>query len=682
MGSNTITQASLPGWPGRLGSSLRAERNNLAQPSLWIGLTSLLLIVLIRAQLPLHYAIDVGYEEGIGSDLPFLQGFNTAEQSSYGSYRWTDDGATIRFRGVGRRPLALELRFLTVNAEVMAKGPQQIDLYSEGHLLASLPVRATGSHQLVLVPPTPSGTLGITLHTATFTPASDPRRLGTPLDAISISPLSTGPTAPDWQAVLGWLGAAALVWMALRHALGRDSGASRLYGTFILLAGLAALLDPPRWAAGATAALIAAAIAYPLAIGLRAGLPPLAHRLGVPLEASSLGWLVAFCVIAFMMRYGGRLYPNSMHGDIVFHVNRFTEGLTGQIFILSKNRGVDFPYPPGPYILIAPLTLTGLQIRTVLQLGAALADALSAVVVYAIASRVVRPQTALLAAATYVFTAATLMTTWWSFDTHIYSQFLHLLTIAGFCWAIEAWQGQDRGRRIAWSIGVFVLLSTVFLGHFGFLINTALLVGMLIVGTWLMSWRGAGWARAIRWPLTLAYGGAVIFAGVCFYSAYIPLFLSQIQTASTSGFSAVANRTPANRAAMWENLWRAGLITHFGIFPIPLALFGVWRLARGDAREESAPGRTAVLALMFGSLVVAICFAVLPFITLATNSPRWLMFIAWVVALGTAISVEEIWRRGWVGKLATLAMGAVVLANTAWIWLAPMLWRVRPPEPF
>ncbi|MBX0327113.1 hypothetical protein K2Z83_05380 [Oscillochloris sp. ZM17-4] len=675
--------ASLGARRARLGLALGAELRGLTRPALWLGLGALLIIFLISPQLPLRYMIDVGYEEGVGSDLPFLQGFNTAEQDSHGTYRWTDDGATIRVSGVGRRPLGLRLHFFPVGAAVMADGPQMIELATDGQPLATLPVIAAGSTQYVLVPPPAGGDLEITLHTSTFSPPGDPRRLGTPLDRVEIIALpGDGPASPDWTAALGWLGAAALAWLALRHALGADAPAGRLYGVFVGLAGLAALLDPPRWAAGTGAALIAAALAYPLAAGVRAGLPPLFRRFGVPLGAPQLGWLAVFCAVAFAMRYGGRLYPDSMHGDIGFHVNRYNDAIWGLIFILSKNRGIDFPYPPGPYLLVAPFTLLGLSAGAALQIGAALVDAMSAALVYAIASRIMSARASLLAAAIYVFTAATYMTTWWSFDTHIYSQFFHLLTVAALCWAMEAWQGDDRRLRAAWGAAVFVLLSLVFLGHFGFLINTTLLVGLLVALMWLMSWRGAAWARAARWPLSLAFGGAVIFAGAFFYSAYIPLFLSQLETARSGGLSAVAERAPVSRAALWDTLWRAGLITHFGVFPIPLALVGIGMLARDGAREPGLSRRQAALALMLGSLAVGLCFAALPFITLATNSPRWLMFLAWVVALGAALASEAIWRRGWLGRIAVLSMGALVLANTAWIWLSPMLWRIRPPEPF
>ncbi|EFO79123.1 hypothetical protein OSCT_2956 [Oscillochloris trichoides DG-6] len=658
----------------------------MIHPALWLSLLALLIIFLIAPHLPLNYPIQVGYPEGVGSDLPFVQGFNAGEASSYGNYRWTQADSRIEMAGVGRRSLSIEIRILGLSPEIQAVAPQQVAIFANEQHLVDLPVRPSGSRHYLLIPAPSSGQMRLSLRSSTFTPAGDPRQLGLPVEHVVIrSVAAAGFVSPDWEASLGWLGAMLVLWLALRHALGAavpQWQQASLYAGAVLLVGVTALLDPPHWAAGANAALIASGLAYPLAIILRAAVAPLACRFGVPLSANNLGWLVGFAVIAFTLRYGGRLYPNAMHGDINFHVNRFTEAANGLIYILSKNRGVDFPYPPGPYLVIAPFTLLGLPPSTVLQIGAALVDALSAILIYAIASRITRGPTALLAAATYVFTAATFMTTWWSFDTHIYSQFFHLLCIAALCWAGEAWQGDDQAQRRGWSLALFVLLSLVFLGHFGFLINTTLLVSMLVAVTWIQSWRGVAWARAVRWPLSLTLGGAVLFAGLFFYSAYIPMFLNQLEIARESGMSAVANRAPASRAAMWENLWRAGLITHFGIFPIPLGLIGIGLLARRTRLGAQLSREGVVLAMMLGSLIVAICFAVLPFITLATNSPRWLMFLAWIIAIGTAISSAALWRRGWIGRLAVLLMGAVVVANTAWIWIAPMIWRVRPPEPF
>lgn len=472
--------------------------------------------------------------------------------------------------------------------------------------------------------------------------------------------------------------------MRLGGASAAEGGraATRALALLTTLVALAALIDPARWAFGAQAVLTASVLAYLLALLTRATLPGLMRRLGAPLDVTTLGWLSLFVVVSFALRYGGRLYPESMPGDIGFHNNRFLELVFGQIYIVSVNRGVPFPYPPGPYTLVAPLTLLGLEIRTALQVGAALADAISAVVVYLIAVQALGQCGALLAAGIYVFTAATFMTTWWSFSTHIYTQFLHLLLIAGLLGALAAWQGEDARRRRWWVLGVMVLLALVFLGHFGFLINTALLVGLLVAMVWLASWRGQLWARRVRWPLTLAVGGMGAFAAIFFYSAYLPMFLGQLATAREGGLTAVANRAPVSRAALWNTLWRAGFITHFGLFPLLLMPAGLWLLARRARNERELGPQRSLLWLMLGSVAVSGVFAVFPFVSGVSNSPRWLMFIAWVVAVGAAIAVEALWRRGRWGRAGVLAMGALTLANTAWIWLGPMLWRIRPPEPF
>jgi len=672
---------------------LRAEALGLLHPYLGAVLAALALVFFLVPHLPFHYRIDAGYEEGVGSDLPFLRGFNGAERGDYGTFRWTGGRSSIHLPGVGRRGLLVSLTLLPGPATL---GPHELTVFAGDQELATLPLRPAGGRYWLIAPPAAQadGSLHLTLDSPTFSPPDDPRRLGVPLGLVTVTALPAGLVAPAWAPLGAWLAAAALAWMSARHALGtpyppRERAGGRppahtylAVGVLAGLLALAALLDPPRWAFGATAALIACALAYPLALAARRALPALAARLHLPLDALSLSWLTLFIALSFALRYGGRLYPDSMHGDIGFHHNRFNDMVWGLIFIVSRNRGVDFPYPPGPYSLVAPLTLIGLHPRAVLQLGAALVDALSAAVVYAIAARVTGQRAALLAAGIYVFTAATFMTTWWAFMTHIYTQFFHLLLIAALALGLSAWQSDAPHARRWWTLGVGLLLSMVFLGHFGFFINTALLVTGLTLAIWASS-RGDAWAWRARWPLTLAVAGAGALALICFYSAYAPMFLNQFQIAREGGLNAVAGREPANRALMWQNLWRNGFVIHFGLFPLALMPWGIWRLWR--ATRADAPGagpRRAVLWLALGSLAVALIFAVFPFVAGVTNSPRWLMFIAWVVALGAALAVEALWRRGWWARLLVVLMGAFTLANTAWFWIAPMLWRVRPPEPF
>ncbi|NJN14838.1 MAG: hypothetical protein HC822_00235 [Oscillochloris sp.] len=676
--------------PVGLFSFVRDEVVALRRPILWIGLSLVLVVMIISPQLSRRLVIDVGYEEGIGSDLPFLQGFNTAERDANGTFRWTAAESLIVVPGFGRRPALVSLYFFPFGPQVAARGPQTIDVYADDRLIATLPIRAEGSIQQIVMPPAADGIVRLTLRSTTFSLPNDERQLGTLLDQVRIQSVPGSPPAlPDIHALGGWLLTLVIGWLAVRHALtgvavAQWPAASVVFMLGGLLVAAAIFLDPARWAFGTNAALTAVLLTYPLIIAVGYGLPRVAKHLGVPFDRFTMAWLTLFIGISFALRYGGRLYPDSMHGDIGFHHNRFNETVWGLLHILSVNRGVEFPYPTAPYIGIAPLTLLGVHPRHALQIGAALVDALSAALIYAIATRLLFPRPALLAAGIYVFTAATFMVSWWSFDTHIYTQFFHLLLIAVLIWAGDAWQADNRRQRLFWIGMVAGALTLVFLGHFGFLINSALLLGGLTIVAWFLGRQPESWAYRVRWPLTIAVVIAGAFAGITFYSAYIPVFLSQLQAASAGGLTAVAGRGPVSRAVMWQTLWQAGLLTHFGLFPLLLALGGVWQLVRGvgTANNRSSASRHTAIWLMGGSLLVAVAFAVLPFITGLTNSPRWMLFIAWVVAIGSAAAATQIWRMSRSGKLAVLIMGAVVVLNTAWIWLAPMLWRIRPPEPF
>jgi hypothetical protein len=719
-----IPSASFPNTvPGRLrgwlSAALTAEAHAwgrvLRWPPLYGVLGVLLLGFVLAAHLPLHYSIDVGIEEGYGGDLPHLRAFNTAERDEHGTYRWTRDRARIVIPGLGQRGVHLRLDFFPISPEAVAQGPDLINLWIGEEQLAALPVQRAGASYLLRVPDEllQGGTLDITIRTHTFVPANpdDPRSLGTPLDRITVSAPGGGFfIAPDWGAVLLWLGAALLVWATVLRALEAVPGARWWALGFVggpgALLLLASVLDPARWAFGAQPALVAALWSYLLVLLLRPAFAALAARLDIPLTPRTLGWLLLIVVLAFGLRYGGRLYPRSMHGDIGFHTNRFNEVTWGQVFLLSRNRGVDFPYPPGPYVMLAPLALVRPDPPYLLQLGAALVEGLSAALIYAIVARAGKAcadwraraypaalhatgpptlagytGTALLAASIYVFTAAGFMTTWWSFDTHIYTQFFTLLLLAAVNHVSlhrVLYGSRERGalHPAALTLVLFVLCALVFLGHFGFFINTVLLGGLMLLIICLAAWRKAGWARPLGTALALAGVGAGIVAFLLFYGYYIPLFRAQAQVAASGGLTELANRPPVERAYLWRVLWDAGFVQHFGFFPLLLAPVGVWLLARW--------GRPAwvTATLIGGSFAVSAVFAVLPFLTLSTQSTRWLMFSAWGVAIGAAVAARWLWRRGAVGRLAVVVMAGFVLWNTVVLWLGPMLWRIRPPEPF
>lgn len=750
--------------------SLRAEARRLvADLRDWRLLVSLGLfaaLLLIVAQAPLRATIEVGLEEGFGADLPLIANFHASESSEFthSNFRWTTGQSLIRLPGEGQRPVELSIQLLPISPDLAQQSPKAIELWANGRLLSQVAVRPSAGERLtVLLPPDRSGDQIVEIRSATFVPNGDRRAIGLPVDQIGFERVG-GLALPAWRPTLAWLAAALALWLGLRR-----TGIPRAAALAILLAGvalasLAALLDPPRFAFGAGAALIATTLGWLLVLLLAAdpaglllaglallipavGLslagqlstsladpamllgaitwsgalalalagwlrPPLAalyRQAGPPLPAAALRWLLLLALIILATHYGVKLYPDAMWGDIGFHSNRYQEVVGGRVLLLSRNRGVDFPYPPAFYLLLAPLALAGLDHRVLLQLGGALINALGPFVAYAIgAGALAGPpgdaidprarRVGLLAAGIYSLTAATLMTTLWNFSTHIFSQFAHLLLIAAL---LLLWRRTTTDRRPIAAhhpssfilhpsslIALFVLQSMVYLGHFGFWINTSLLGGIGLAALLLAAVRGRVSWRTFR-LLLAGFAAAEVFAALFFYSAYAGLFIAQARATAAGGLTGMQNKQAVEISALWQSLWDAGLRVHFGFFPIPLALCGLALLwprpkdaGRPNAQTFARSNVQGLLVLMVGTFAVALLFGSLPFITRAALSTRWLMFSAWAVAVCAALAAELLWRSGRAGRWLIVAMGGYIIWVTASMWLGALAWRIRPPEPF
>lgn len=742
---------------------------SLRDRALWRMLAIVAVLLALAAQAPLHYTIDVGREEGPGSDLPLLRGVFPPENDPRGAFRWTTERAVIRLPGIGQRPLQLALTVLGVNDEVATRGARELELWAAGRLTARLPVRRSGAIYHVLIPPPPdnSGDHMIELRSATIVPTGDERAVGTPLTFVTAA-APAGPAVPSWRVMPGWLAAAAVIWVALRRA-GFGAGAVQaLLAPLALLALLGAMFDPPRFAlgaapaltaliagwllvlllraapealrfAGAWLALAAAALwlagqngpaielgraemnlraalaltgsAWLLAGALRPALAAAAARLGIVIPPGAWRWLALIALMVFATRYGGKIYPDAMHGDIGFHANRFGDVVRGRVLLVSRNRGVDFPYPPAFYLAIAPVTLLGVDRQAALQLGAAALDALSPLLIYTLAAAVQRRNgfvaaarystsdaaihagnrantsalsfsPPLVAAAFYGLAPAGFLTTWWNFSTHIFTQFAHLALIAAIVlvWPLLLERGAIRARRSPVLAALVTLQALVYLGHFGFWMNMTILGGTGLVALAIATLRNRDLRHALE-TYALAFIIAQAIAILLFYSGYTGMFAEQLAATRAGGLTGLAGRERASFDTLWLTLWDAGLRQHFGFVPLCLAPAGITLLATG-AIQRAGSYRTPLLALTAGTIIIALGFAVLPFLSGSTLSTRWLMFSAWVVAVCAAMGAALLWRSGRAGKVVALGIGAYIAWLTASMWLAALLWRVRPPEPF
>lgn len=630
--------------------------------------------------------LNIGVAEGMNNDTPFLRGFHDPESVAATSvrYRWTTPNAALYFRNAPQRAYLLTLYQINGN-------PAQVGLAAAD---TSLPL-SSGRVLRMLLPPTDAD-LNVTLKaTQPLTPAGDPRQLGVALQGGTLQTLGAG-ALPPLLPLLAWSGALltltlTVVWLGGSVGemllLGAVLGTGTVMATWVapLRVGYAAGAIGQTTLYGLGFALVARWL-FPHIVGWVQPDPERKHA-ALQLDPRALRWLVLAATLVWSLKLGGRLVPGTMPGDIGFHRNRVWAQQVGNLFNPSLHRGVPFPYPPALYALLAPLTTTGYSPEWLLQMAAAACEALALPFIFGLVWHVRRSERAgLFAAILYGIFPATFMTVAWSFNSHIFAQFV---TLVWSVLLIRCW-GRWHERRCWWLItGGLTLIS---LSHFGFYINSSLLAALLVSGLWFSQKRYLR-SKLARRSLSidsatslvaprqwLALGVSLLatqlIVWVGYYSAFFDLFVNQGRAVSAGGMDAVNNSAPLSRAALLWDILSSGFWKHYVLLPLVLAPFGWWLLWRADARSRSAAlvlGATFAVSLALGSL---------PILTAVPLTTRWLMFSAWALAACSGIALDYIWTRTRTGRWLALASTMIVAAYGISLWLQAVIYRIRPPEPF
>jgi hypothetical protein len=660
----------------RLSGTIDALRATLLdwRPALLVAITAIL--TLLVAQAPLSYAFNVGVERGPVSDRPFLQSFYPTEGAwPDGLFRWSRSAyATVEVPGVGRRPIILGLTVASHRAQHDPAAPATIlTLRHAGEAAPpSFALRREAAHYLVLMPPAAQadGALRLQLSTPVWQGEGDSRdeigvALAQRVRLWSLRP--SGATLPDRGLLVGLPLGVLLLWGAARISGFGQRMALLLALPAALALPLLGLLDAPRsgflgpWLPQVGLLLVGGAAVGALLI------PRALAVAGCPAPPSALRWLILLTALIFALKYGGRLYPESMPGDWQLHINRFMRTVFGDLAIRAQHRGLPFPFPQGYYLDIAPLILTGVEIRPLLPLLAGLFEALSVPVIYALLAGVTTPRLGLLAAAIYALTAHGFMNTWFSFHTQVSTQFFTALLALIL---VRSWPHYDR-PSVWWPI--LMLLGQQFMGHIGTLINAALLGALAVALLW---WRARDpQERRAAQALALAGASAFSFAMLFSYTQSSGLIVEQIMGVASQGLVEVSGKRPIPPATHLQVLWEGGLITHYGFFAVLLAIPGALWIARRMPRSP-------LPILIFGTCAVSVAQGLLPLATQSAIMTRWLTFAAWAIAVAGAAGLALWWRRGRAARVAGLAMAGYALWITALIFSDAMTQRLPPIEPF
>lgn len=645
------------------------------RPAALMGVCAALIV--LCSQAPLRYDFEVGRSAGPESDAPFLQGFYPAEgREQRQSFRWTKaQEARIEIPGIGRRGVVLDLDIVSHRAQWDKSAPPTPLTIQSGQIApVSFTLRLEGAHYQLYLPPEAlsDGALRLDLRTPVWPNQSDTREeLGIALGKyVKVATVRGGGLIwPDSAMLLGWPLCIALWWVALWCLRFPRRTAMLLLLPLALGPPLLQLLDAPRLGFASQWALQFGGLGLAGAIICALGLPPLLQRLRAPAPASVLRWLGLLVVLSFALKYGGRLYPESMPGDLQLHINRYGGTISGQVFIRAQHRGLPFPFPTGPYLLLAPLTLLGIDIRLLLQLSAGIFEASTVLLLYLMGARALgRPRIGMLAGAIYAITSAGFMTSWFAFETQVTAQWFSLVLLALL---MLGWPRYHE-PKIWWP--TVLLLAVVFLGHIGLFINITLL-GLLAVP--LLWWRARD-AQERRAAIALLLAGlsAVAFAMLFFYSGFSSLIIEQLGGVASGGLNGATGRNPIPRETTLWVTWQGGLITHYGFFPVLLLVPGLLAIAAARLRRSALP------PLLWLTLLVSISQAVLPLITLSSITTRWLMFSAWAIAVAGALGLSMLWRRGRGARVATIAMSLYVGWLTVAMFIEAMAQRKAPIEPF
>jgi|GEM_PF-458006 len=682
-----------------------------------LGLLLLLGLLLwtLAYQVPPSLHLAVGGDSSTQrreDDAPFLAGVNASEPAQKGrfdwwnldagnSYRWVTSAATLKLPGLGGG----RWRVTLIAGSGRPDGTPAISTWTTGpQTIPELVITAAPRAYHILADTSAAGDLRLALQTQPYTAANDPRDLGFVLYDIRVAPLTTGPRLPA-PAQLGWLA----VTLVLIYSLARRLGsvlrlAPALAPAYLLVTAL--LLATHRFALTLFTSTMAGLALSGWGLALLLRIPYVAHQsLRSPSSARDTratqhdrqyNAIVALVLLACAIRLGGMLHPHARFSDHRLNANNLLEVALGNIYIMeglpADAGGGDAPYPPGVYLILAPLQLfaaSDIDSRVwIMQSGVALLDSLVPALLWMLLYQAgLGTRAAFFGAAFYLAPAPLLVSFSIGEYANIGGQALILPALALLAWsitriptgttaitaAIAAGDTHDEPRGYTYTRWWLPLLGVGLLGHLGVALSAGLLLlsagglGVVELARGWMRMKGCHFFRVGA----LMRGGmaAIVVVGALYYSAptFAPFFAGRLAGTGASNSMPEMSLFSAISQIIGNTVARYQQIMPFLAVSGLVGLIGWLLLRQACRRRASLQGLSALLSAWWLGILVAMIG--LPLLLDASQGVRWPHFLYPALCLGAGPVLAALWRRGLAGQLVAVTILFTTVSYGLSIWI-------------
>lgn len=671
-----------------------------------------LLLWTLAYQVPPSLHLAVGGDSSTQrreDDAPFLVGVNASEPAQTGrfdwwnldagnSYRWVTSAAVLELPGLGGG----RWRVTLIAGSGRPDGTPAISTWTTGtQTFPELVITAAPRAYHILADTSATGDLRLELQTPSYTATNDPRDLGFVLYDVRVAPLTTGPQVPA-AAQFGWLTATLLLLYPLARRLGLALRPTLVLALAYLLV-TALLLATHRFALTLFTPTMAGLALGGWALALLLRIPYAIHqslrsrRSVSDTEAirrdRQYNAVVALLLLACAIRLGGMLHPHARFSDHRLNANNLLEVALGNIYIMeglpADAGGGDAPYPPGVYLILAPLQLLAapdIDSRVlIVQSGVALLDSLVLALLWMLLRQAgLGTRAALFGAAFYLAPAPLLVSFSIGEYANIGGQALLLPALALLAWNIARMptvtlatalpgDAEDVPRGYTRTRWWLPLLGMGLLGHLGVTLAAGLLLvsaGGLSVVEWVRRWMSGRGCYFFRVG-ALIRGGipAIIVVGVLYYSAprFAPFFAGRLAGTGASNRMPDMSLLPAISQIISNTLARYQQIILFLAITGFVGLVG-WLLLLQMCRSRPAVrGLAALLTAWWPGTLLAVVG--LPLLMGASQGIRWPHFLYPALCLGAGPVLAALWRRGLAGQLVAITMLLTTLSYGLSVWI-------------